>query len=198
MNYGYLDESGDANFGAGATENLIAVVVVVGHPERLRKAVKRTRRAFGRRLRDASELKASRDSPRVIRKLLRRAVGIGFQGVAVVADKRRISPLADPETLYRQVCARAVREALERYGSLEVTLDRRYVNRKQRGQLEDALLAGLEWMPGVTLTVDFEDSEKEKCLQIADAVACTVYQRYERDDERLWEVIRESVVVVSA
>jgi hypothetical protein len=196
VKYGFLDESGDVSYAPGAADNLVVAVVVVGHPERLRKAVVRTRKGLGKRFRTLPELKATRDAPRLVEKLLVRVIDIGFDAVAVVADKRRIVPPEDPEALYRQVCARAVREALTRFGSLSLTLDRRYTAARQQHQLGAALVACLENMEGVALAIEYEDSQKEKALQVADAIAWTVFQRYERGDETLWQVIRERVVEV--
>ena len=124
MKFGFLDEAGDVAYSQGASRHFIVAVVAVGHPERLRKAVVRTRRTFGRQLKGASELKASHNVPRITARLLQHAARIGFEGVAVVADKGTFSSPSDPEDLYRTACARATREALQRFGALSLTLDR--------------------------------------------------------------------------
>lgn len=51
-------------------------------------------------------------------------------------------------------------------------------------------------MTGVALAIEHEDSQKEKALQVADAIAWTVFQKHERGDETLWKVIQERVVEV--
>jgi len=193
--YGYLDESGDTGYGTGSSDVLVAAVVVVGHPHRLRKAVTKTRRSFGRLLRGAVELKAAHDAPRITERLLTRAAEIGFQAVAVVLDKRNVSPPEDLEDLYRIVCARAVREVLERFGDLFLTLDKRYTTPKLQARLDQAIREGVRDMPGVFLEIRHQESEREKVLQVADAVAWTVHQ-HEQGEKVPWEVIQERVVVV--
>ena len=190
MNYGYLDESGDVGYVTGSSGHLVIAVVVVGRPDRLRNAVTRTRKSLGKRLRDIPELKATHDAPRPVEKLLARAVETGFEAVAVVIDKRKIAPPEDPEELYRISCARVVLEALERFGSLSLTLDRRYTASRQQHQLREALVASLGGMRGVALMVEYGDSKKEKALQVADAVAWAIFQRYEKGDETFWRIIQ--------
>ncbi len=196
MNYGYLDESGDVSSGDGATGNLVVVVVVVSHPVNLRKAVSKTRKSLGKRLRDIPELKAADSDPRIIRKLLTHAVNIGFEGVAIVLDKRRIPLPEDMEDLYREACAQATRETLERFGSLSLTVDKRYTALRQQRRFNEALDACVEGMSGVSLVVHHEDSEKERTLQVADAVAWALFQWRENGDRTFWEIIRERVIVV--
>ena len=191
MEFGFLDEAGDVAYSQGATSHFIVAVVVVGHPERLRKAVVRTRRTFGRQLKGASELKASHNVPRITERLLQHAARIGFESVAVVADKRLFSPPSDPEDLYRTACARAAREALQHFGALSLTLDRRYTSLKLQRRLDEALVASMADLEGVTLAIHYEVSEKERVLQVADALAWSLFQKYERHDETFWQLIQE-------
>lgn len=104
-----------------AGNNLVVVVVVVGHPKRLQAVVKKTRRGFGRRLRDASELRLQR-------------------------------------------------------------------------QLDRALAACMEGLSGKVLATHYEDSEKERVLQVADAVAWALFQKHEKGDETFWRIVQENVV----
>lgn len=101
MKYGFLDEAGDVAYAAGATATFI-------------KAVVKARKAWRQILQNAPELKAAHNIPRITETLLRHAVEIGFDAVAVVVDKGKISQPENPEELYRLACGRAVREALVR------------------------------------------------------------------------------------
>ncbi|MBI2504243.1 MAG: DUF3800 domain-containing protein [Candidatus Latescibacteria bacterium] len=196
MKYGFLDEAGDVGYTERATSTFIVAVVVVGNPEKLRKATERVRRIWRRHLRGASELKASRHLPRITGALLRYAMKVGFDAVAVVVDKSKASPPADPEELYRRACARAVEEALERFGSLSLTLDRRYTSMRLQELLEKALSAPLDHLAGKALAFHYQDSQRERALQVADAVAWTLFQKHERKDETAWRIIQGQVVEV--
>ena len=196
MRYGFLDESGDVAYTLEAGNTLIVAVVVASHPEALRKAVTKTRKALGKRARNLPELKAADSDPRLVQKLLTHAVGIGFDAVGVVLDKRQIPEPDDPEELYREACAVAVREVVRQWGSVSVVLDRRYTKRQLREKLEQALEGGVEDL-GITMILRHEDSTRERALQVADAVAWSLFQKYERQDEAFWKIIRESVVVLT-
>lgn len=160
MHYAFLDEAGDVGSATGATTTVVVAVVVVAHPERLRKAVTRTRKALRRTLRTLPELKASRVAPRLIQKLLRRAVEIGFQAIAVVVDKRTVPMPDDPDDLYRRACIQAVRAVLTRFGPVTLTVDRRYTRAALRTRLNQALHAGVA---GIAPLVDIvhRDSRQE-------------------------------------
>lgn len=196
MLQGFLDESGDTGTEAGSTTYLV-VAIVVGDGKKLGKAVTKARRSLGRRVTGVSELKASKDGERVVSKLISQATVADFNAVVAVADKRILISLADSESLYRQVCVRAVSEVLERYGSLSLVLDRRYTGRKQQKRLTEALISCVDSMAGVALAIEYELSEKEKGLQIADAVAWAAFRKFERGDNSVWEMIKDRVLVVN-
>ena len=64
-----------------------------------------------------------------------------------------------------------------------------------RLQLNSVLAGGVEDL-GTTLVIEHEDSEREYALQVADAVAWTVWQKYEHQDERLWQVIQDRITEI--
>lgn len=195
MKYGFLDEAGDLGYAAGSSSHLVVVVVVTGQPERLRKAVTKTRKALGKRLRSIPELKGRRGGVRTVERLLRYADQIGFEAVAVIVDKRRFPRPHELEDLYRYACTRAVREALSRFGALTLILDKRYTNFALRRHLNVALATGIEDL-GITLAIEHEPSEKEHVLQVADGIAWSMLQKYARQDQRLWEIIRGRMIEI--
>jgi len=195
VKYGFLDEAGDVGYGAGASGKFIVVVVVVGRPERLRKAVTKTRKALRKGLRNIPEMKAALGDPRLTQKLLTRAAEIGFDGVAVVINKGFFPRPQDIEDLYRYACVRAVREALEQFGPLTVTLDKRDKTEERRRRLNQAINASVEDLD-TPLSLQHVESHRERVLQVADAVAWALFQKHERGDETFWQIIRGKVVEV--
>ncbi len=195
MRYGFLDEAGDVGYGAGASGKFIVVVIVVGHPERLRKAVTKIRKALRKGLRDIPEMKAALGDPRLTQKLLTRAAEIGFEGVAMVINKGFFPRPQDSEDLYRYACVRAVREALERFGPLTVTLDKRDKTEERRRRLNQAINASVEDLD-TPLNLQHVESHRERVLQVADAVAWALFQKHERGDETFWQIIRGNVAEV--
>ena len=182
-------------YAEGASTHLLTVVVVVGQPEPLRKAVARTRRSLGKRLRNIPELKAARGNIRMVEKLLRQADRVGFDAISVIVDKRRFPRPQILEDLYRYACAQVVREALKRFGPLSLTLDKRYTNPELRQRLNSFLATGVEDL-GTTLAIEHADSASEHALQVADAVAWCLLQKHEHQDERLWQVVKGRITEI--
>jgi hypothetical protein len=195
VRYGFLDEAGDVGYSPGASGKFIVAVVVVGHPERLRKAVTKTRKALVWHLRDLPEMKATHNKPRINEKLLTRAVEIGFDAVAVVIDKTQFPRPQESEDLYRYACARAIREALERFGPLTVTLDKRDTTKDRRQKLDKVIYAVVEDLD-MPMELHHVESHEERVLQVADAVAWALFQKHVRGNETFWQIIRENITEV--
>jgi len=196
VKYGFLDESGDVEYSDRASRYLIVLLVLVSHPGRLRKAILRTRKALGKRVRDIPELKAAGGDPRLVQKVLRHAADTGFEAVAVVLDKKRSPQPMDPEGLYRYACVQTVQGALEQHGPLSLTLDRRYKTAGPRQHALEQALRSCAAETGTPLDVQQEDSRREPALQVADAVCWALFQKYERREERFWQQIQERVRVI--
>ena len=196
MKYGFLDEAGDPGYARGSSTHFLVTIVVVEQPILLRKTVTKTRKSLGKRLRSIPELKAAGGDVRIVEKLLGHAQRVGFDAVCVVINKRRFPRPQDLEDLYGYACTRAIREVLIRFGALSLTLDKRYSNPQMRLHLNSVLASGVEDL-GTTLVIDHENSEREYALQVADAVAWTVWQKYEHQDERLWQVIQDRITEIA-
>ncbi len=192
MVFGYLDESGDVGLTTVSGRFLVVALIVTPQPEKLRRAISKTRKSLGKHLQNLPEFKAADSDIRVTQKLLDHAVKIGFGAMVGVVDKTKQNYRDDLEDLYRIACARIVEEALMKFGALTVTFDRRYTKPTLRDQLEQVIGLQVENL-GRTLIIRHEDSRRERILQIADAVAWAIVQRYEKEDNRFWESIRNHV-----
>ena len=196
MKYGFLDEAGDVGYAGSSSTYLLIVIVVVRQPELLRKAVARTRRSLVKRLRNIPELKAARGNKRIVEKLLRQVDRDGFDAISVIIDKRRFPQPRNLEDLYRYACTQIVRETLKHFGPLSLTLDKRYTNPGLRQRLNNALATGVEDL-GITLAIEHADSASEHALQVADAIAWSLLQKYEHQNERLWQIVKERVIEIA-
>lgn len=193
MKHGFLDEAGDVGWSKGSSSYLI-VAVVISNAHQLRRAVARTRKSLDKRLKDLPELKAWHTPKKVVAKLLGYVAALDVEIVAVILDKGAAKRPADPEDWYRQVCAQAVRRCLERYPVFSLAVDKRYTNPRLRDRLVVALINNAPAVSPV-LVIEHADSARERAIQAADAVAWSLFQKYERGDEELYEIIRERIVV---
>lgn len=96
------------------------------------------------------------------------------------------------EDWYRRVYAEAVRQALARHQQITVTMDKRYTKAVLRDKLVQFILSDAQ-RPETALSFVHDDSRREKALQVADAAAWTMFQKYEREDETLHRLIADKV-----
>ncbi|MGA9347848.1 MAG: DUF3800 domain-containing protein [Anaerolineae bacterium] len=195
MKYGFLDESGDVGHATGSSHNLIIVVVVADNPARLRKVVAKTRKRLGKRRKDIPEFKAFKTDVRITNRLLRHAAKTECEIVALVADKKVMGDLDDPEALYRQLCALAVRRCLERHPQLSLCVDKRYTNPHLREKQNRVILKEISSVQQAVLVVEYSESKSESALQVADAVAWALFQKYERGDDSFYTLVKDKIII---
>lgn len=193
MHYGYLDESGDIVPFSGS-RYLVVVVLVARDPRPVELHIKRARQGLGRKAR-ADELKAADLETSITERLLKALVEEDIEIVAVVVNKRAIlRPPQDAEDIYREAVTHAVRHCVERHPRLELWLDKRYTKSALRDRLEKTLREGIVDLTRQVVLVHQEDSRKQKGLQAADHVAWALYQKYERQDDAFYQILKGKVV----
>ena len=190
---GAFDESGDTGTGPRASRYLVVAGIVCPSLDLLRRAVLRTRKAFGKDLRQIPELKAWHMPPQITAKFLARLAALDVEFYAAIVDKHAARPADDPEDWYRLVFTEVVRQALARHTHLVITLDKRYTQPRLRDELTQAIVAGAQ-TPGTTLSFVHADSWHEHALQAADAVAWGIFQKYEREDDAFYGLIEEKMM----
>lgn len=184
-----FDEAGDTGIGPRSSRYLAVAGIGCANLEPLRKAVARTRKMLGKELRDVPELKAWHTPPRLVARLLERIAGLDVEIYAVILDKHSACRPAETEDWYRLVCGEAVRLASARYAQVIVTMDNRYTKPLLRDRLVQSIVADAQ-RPGATLSFVYADSRQERALQAADAIAWSVFQKYEHESDAFYRLIQ--------
>jgi len=89
----------------------------------------------------------------------------------------------------------AVHHAVQRWPRLELCLDKRYTNKVLRHRLEKAIREGIADLHQEVVLIRQEDSISRKELQAVDYVAWAFFQKYERGNDRFYQIIAQKVVV---
>lgn len=187
LGYAFLDESEGGDF-------LVVTILVTSRPRPIELHVKRTLKKWGTRL-SSGELKAAFAPSHVIRRLLSAIAEEDVEILGLVLDKRvMVHPFDDHEASYRATVAEAARCCVERWPRLELHLDKRYTNEKQRRELERAIREAIAEIPDQMVVIYQERSLDRKELQAADFVAWAFYRKYQHGDSSFYELIREKVV----
>ena len=194
MRYGFLDESGDVK-PFSDSHHLVVAVLIVRNLRPIELHIKRARKSLKRKAKP-DELKASDLETGIIERLLTTVADEEVEIVAVIVNKRVIlRPPTDSEDIYREAVTRAVRHCVKRHPHLELWLDQRYTKPALRDELEKAIRTGIADITEQIVLLRQEDSRKHRGLQAVDHIAWALYQKYEREDVRFWELIRHRIVV---
>lgn len=193
LRHAFIDESGGVSLFVPKEPFLVVASLVTQTPRNLELLVKRTLKRFGS---PTGEIKATHSSEKAIRSILESLAQEEVAIVILALDKRGIvKPPKDPESLYRHMAALSVRECVERWQHLEVTLDKRYTHRYLRQKLEWQIRNEIAEMPEQAVVIRQEDSRAVKSLQVADMVAWAAGKKYLGGNERFFEIIKSRVVV---
>ena len=183
-----FDEAGDTGQKTGSTRFLVVAGIVCENLEPLRRVVAWTRRSLHKDLRQIAEIKARHTPAKVIGKMLNRLAALDIEIYAAILDKRAMKAPVDSEDWYRTVYGEAIRQVLNRHPQVVVMMDQRYTKATLRDKLVNSIVAIVQ-RPGTALSFMMADSQGEKAIQIADVVAWSILQKYEREDERFYKVI---------
>ena len=178
---------------ARSSRYLVVAIVLTDEAQGLRRTVARIRKGMDKRLGQILELKAYHTPKNVVSRLLRKVAEQDVEIVATVWRKGKGTSPADPEDGYRHLCALAVRRCVERHPQFSLVLDKRYTNPRLRDRLIETITGGIG--PSTVLVLQQSESRQEKALQVADAVAWSIFQKYERGDMTLYDIVHEKIVL---
>lgn len=188
-----FDETGDTGVGPGSSRFLVVAGVVCSNLEPLRKAATRTRKSLGKELRNIPELKAWHTPRPITVRFLTRLAVLDVEICAAILDKHSARRPDNTEDWYRQVYAQVVQQTVARHTLVTVTMDKRYTKPSLRDKLVQFIVLAAQ-RPGTTLSFVYADSQQEKALQAADAVAWSVFQKYEHEDDTFYRLIESKIV----
>lgn len=207
--YIFLDESGDLGFKRESSKTFIVAYVITDNPHSLRTKVKRLRKRLKslRRMKRIiiSEFKFSRDSDEVRMKLFNLLRMMDFEIGYVVIDKNYVkSELRDkPTKIYNYITVHyIITNVLARYTPNKIifTLDKslsKIARKAYNNYFEDKLY----WKALVEqgrippkYEVRHVDSRDDECIQIADYIAGAAFRKFEHNDPKYYNLIRDKIV----
>lgn len=192
ISYAYADESGVVTPFSGS-QFFVVTLIRTSQSSVLDLHLKRLRQKIGM-FGGSGEVKASQSTPAVVEQILAVIADESISINAVVVDKRVIvRPPENAEEIYETALATALHHAATIHANLDVFIDKRYTTQRQRDALERVLRARIADLPERVVLIRQEDSIRYKGLQIADLVAWAFFQKYEREDDRFFQIIANRV-----
>jgi hypothetical protein len=191
--YAFVDESGDVAPFSGS-HFLVVALFGMQQTRPIELHIKRALKSYGASL-GSGEMKAAASREKVIERLLKAIADESVSIIATIVDKRAmIYPLGDPEALYRWAVAKTVRLVISKWSRVDICLDKRYTNKTLRYLLEREIRESIADVSQEVVIIRQEDSVANKLLQAVDYVAWAFFQKYERGDERFYQLIADRVI----
>lgn len=193
LHFAFVDEAGNT---ALSRQNhiLVAAALCMGNPRPIARIIRKTQKKYGSSL-ASGELKAKKAHALLVEHLLGNLAREEIAIFSVIVDRRNIQqPPKDAEEIYRWAMARLVEKMVEKYPSLEIVLDRRYTTERLRDELERKIRERISPLPQHYVMITQKDSALVKELQAVDFIAWAFFQKYERGNDRFYDLIAERIV----
>lgn len=193
MYYAFIDDSGTIGI-PGGTNFLVVSVICTSQPREIKLVVSRALKIFGRSL-SRGEIKAADFQESAIERFLKELVRPDVFFVSTIVNQHEIKiPPKEIEELYRKTVARTVFRLVERWPCINIFLDQRYTNKRQRFTLEERIRETIQDLSHESVLIHQENSVSRKELQAAGVVSWAFFQKYERGIDRFYNIIKPIVI----
>lgn len=193
MYYAFIDDSGTIGI-PGGTNFLVVSVICTSQPREIKLVVSRALKIFGRSL-SRGEIKAADFQESAIERFLKELVRPHVFFVSTIVNQHEIKiPPKEIEELYRKTVARTVFRLVERWPCINICLDQRYTNKRQRFTLEQRIRETIQDLSHESVLIHQENSVSRKELQAAGVVSWAFFQKYERGIDRFYNIIKPIVI----
>lgn len=189
---GYLDESGDLGFNKESSKVFVIVILIQRIPNQLRKCIRDTKKnCFKKSKNKAKELKFNKSSNRVKKYLLKKLSNKNIEIYYICLYKEEIpSHLRKADKLYMFLSFRLIRMVKEKYPNVPIELKvDKSLSKNKRADFDRWIMNEYR-----VNEVVHELSQNSYGLQAVDFIAGAIFRKYERDDGKFFEIIKDKVV----
>lgn len=193
--YGFLDES--PNLKDKAFFFCVAIVLPDNpNPNHFQHIFKKIRRnELRKKKKNISEIKFANSSPQIKQRVLEliRKESISIYAFVVDRENRRV--IDSPEN-YGIVVGFAASEVLKVCPTLILTPDKKYTRPGDIREFEKTTLEviGKVSREGALLFKEGVESETNSIIQMADFIAGALNFKYNREDEKYWEIVKDLII----
>ncbi len=205
----FVDESGDLGFSKAATKYFIVAYIECDKPERLRTELKRLLKRLHQKKRysrSRNELKFSRMDDYCRKSVLAKIAECDVSLGVVVLEKARVEDKLrqDPAKLYNWCVVHNIMLSLLQQiatgNKIQITFDKSLpiwrineFNSYATNKASYLLYEKGSSPPSNSISLNHITSEKEFCLQAADAIAGAYFQKHEKQNNEYAKIIDQKV-----
>ncbi len=196
LHYGFLDESGILEKKAKTGNLFIITAVIVAHPSLISQVMKMARRRAQPRFKRHKVFKASKEDAGFIKLVLQELSKKDIKIAIGVWNKKRIKqPFTDKNALYIRLLAQTICLVMDLYPNLSLVVHKRYANPIIRNQLSRQVREIVFGSNRKGFLILDQKTEME-CLELemADAVAWAVFQKYNNKKLEFYNLIKKRII----
>lgn len=190
--YGFLDESGFLESGAGLGRFFIISVIVVAQPQELKHIFSNARNKACGKFQTHKVFKANKEDKGFVRLVLQELAKKDVEIFISIRDKKLAKKEIDKNIFYAHLVSQATNLVLSVHPRLELVLHKRYTLPRIRNQIDTII--NQKVAKGTFLSLSHQTEIERKELEIADAVAWAVFQKYNNKKEEFYAIIKNKII----
>lgn len=192
----FLDESGNLGMGERDTRYFVMATLSTLSPRPIELLMKRKKTREFANYKNISEIKFNNSEPGFRLKVLNGLANKDFSISALVVDKGTIhAHLREIKSVYYNYVSQIVISRIGQIDSnvLDLIIDRS-LPKMRRGEFNDYVKYKLEPIfRDLTINIEHETSTASYGLQAVDFIAGACFQKFEHDDSRYFNVIKDKI-----
>lgn len=184
--HGFLDESGILE-----SKAFIVAIIIVGNPAEIKDVIKNARQKNKGKFRTRGIFKTSRANPSFAKTIL---IELAKKNINIIvgAWNNKNNKKIEKNILYAKLLAQTISLALAKYPKLNLTIHKRYTLPRIQNQIKQIIIQNIK--SGNFLSIDQRTETECRELELADAVAWAVYQKYNNKKSEFYEIIKNKIV----
>ena len=186
MTYLIIDESGD--LGKNGSKYFIILGILIENEKELDKIIKSLRRnKFKKTLSKVREIKGTKCSSTIIKQILRKINNLNIKTYCIVLNKDEF-PIKNKNYVY-DCLAGVLAEQIKIDSSLIVRIDKSKSNEKEISDFNKLFREKLNINNEFKVEIHHSLSHKYKSIQIADVLAWSYFQKFEKNNPEFVDLI---------
>ena len=191
LHYGFLDESGILENKANTGSYFVISAIVVGNPSELSRVMKNARHKARGKFKMHSVFKASKESKGFVKIVLEEISKTDSRIIACIWNKQKDTFKGEKNELYARLIAETAQCALSFYSKLDLVVHKRYTSPHIREFISKEMSQIVS--SGNFLSVSHRSEIECRQLELADAVAWALFQKYNNKDDSFCCTIKKLI-----
>ncbi|MDD5473723.1 MAG: DUF3800 domain-containing protein [Candidatus Methanoperedens sp.] len=191
----YLDESGDLGFNPTSSRNIVIALLITKMPLHIGRCIKKIRqRKLKKKLRELPEIKFNKSDDHIRELTLTCIAKEPIEIAYIVLDKKQVNPVRHnhKQEIYNFITGYLMHcLPFDNATHSKLIVDKRIAKKVLRADFDQYVKQKAAFKVDIT----HENSMYNQCLQATDFVAGAIFQKYEFEDSRFYDIIKDRIKV---